>query len=79
MAANLAGVKLIPNFRQKTPPAPGIVGAFYNSEALRTYQSPVATLQDGDITALTNLFSVYFYAAFAAEIPAAIVPLKLGA
>lgn len=79
LAANLAGVKLIPNFRQKTPPAPGIVGAFYNSEALRTYQSPVATLQDGDITALTNLFSVYFYAAFAAEIPAAIVPLKLGA
>lgn len=79
LAANLAGVKLVPNFRQKTPPAPGIVGAFYNSEALRTYQSPVATLQDGDITALTNLFSVYFYAAFAAEIPAAIVPLKLGA
>lgn len=79
LAANLAGVKLIPNFRQKTPPAPGIVGAFYNSDALRTYQSPVATLQDGDITALTNLFSVYFYAAFAAEIPAAIVPLKLGA
>lgn len=79
LAANLAGVKLVPNFRQKTPPAPGIVGAFYNSDALRTYQSPVATLQDGDITALTNLFSVYFYAAFAAEIPAAIVPLKLGA
>lgn len=79
LAANLAGVKLIPNFRQKTPPAPGIVGAFYNSDALRTYQSPVATLQDGDITALTNLFSVYFYAAFAAEIPAALVPLKLGA
>lgn len=79
LAANLAGVKLVPNFRQKTPPAPGIVGAFYNSDALRTYQSPVATLQDGDITALTNLFSVYFYAAFAAEIPAALVPLKLGA
>jgi hypothetical protein len=36
-------------------------------------------LQDSNIINLSQSFSVYFYAAFADEIPGAIVPLTLGA
>lgn len=57
----------------------GIAGAFYNSEALRTYTSGLASLQDIGVLDLTASFSVYQYAAIADEIPAALVPLKIGA
>ena len=54
-----------------------IVGAFYSSLALRTYETPVVQLQDENILNLTQAFSVYRYQAVAPEIPAGIVPLKL--
>ena len=54
------------------------MGAFYNTEALRTYTSGLASLQDVGALDLTGVFSVYQYAAFADEIPAALFPLKMG-
>ncbi|EJF35828.1 phage prohead protease, HK97 family [Schaalia georgiae F0490] len=56
-----------------------VVGAFYNREAIRTYTSPLASLQDQGVLDLTAAFSVYQYAAFADEIPASLIPLKMGA
>ena len=56
-----------------------VVGAFYNREAIRTYTSPLASLQDQGVLDLTDTFSVYQYAAFADEIPASLIPLKMGA
>ena len=55
----------------------GVVGAFYNAQAIRTYASPLVSLQDSSILDLTGAFSVYYYAAFATEIPYALVPLKV--
>lgn len=57
----------------------GIVGAFYSRDALRTYSSGLVSLQDASVLDLTNAFSVYYYAAFADEIPTGLVPLKMGA
>lgn len=57
----------------------GDSAAFANRNALRTYLSPVAQLQDENIINLTKQFSVYRYGAVAAEIPAGIVPVKLAA
>lgn len=56
--------------------ASGVSGAFYSREALRTYTSGLVSLQDTSVLDLTAAFSVYFYAAFADEIPGGIVPLK---
>ena len=78
LAGDLVGIKVVPNLLA-TPGAMGekIVGAFYSSLALRTYETPVVQLQDENILNLTQAFSVYRYQAVAAEIPAGIVPLKL--
>lgn len=78
LAGDLVGIKIVPNLLS-TPGAMGekIVGAFYSSLALRTYETPVVQLQDENILNLTQSFSVYRYQAVAAEIPAGIVPLKL--
>ena len=78
LAGDLVGIKVVPNLLS-TPGAMGekIVGAFYSSLALRTYETPVVQLQDENILNLTQAFSVYRYHAVAAEIPAGIVPLKL--
>ena len=57
----------------------GIVGAFYNREAMRTYETPLVQLQDENIINLSRQFSVYRYGAVAAEIPTGLVPLKIGA
>jgi HK97 family phage prohead protease/HK97 family phage major capsid protein len=64
-----------------TPGAMGekIVGAFYNSAAIRTYETPLAQLQDENVVNLSKSFSVYRYGAVATEIPTGLVPLKLGA
>ena len=56
----------------------GIVGAFYNREAMRTYETPLVQLQDENIINLSRQFSVYRYGAVAAEIPTGLVPLKIG-
>jgi phage prohead protease, HK97 family len=57
----------------------GIVGAFYNRDAMRTYETPLVQLQDENIINLSRQFSVYRYGAVAAEIPTGLVPLKIGA
>lgn len=57
----------------------GIVGAFYNREAVRSYETPVVQLQDENIINLSKQFSVYRYGAVAVEIPSGLVPLKVGA
>lgn len=56
-----------------------VAGAFYTADAIRTYASPVASLQDTNVLDLTGAFSVYYYAAFATEIPYGLVPLKVTA
>lgn len=57
----------------------GIVGAFYNAEAIRTYETPLVQLQDENIVNLSKQFSVYRYGAVATEIPTGLVPLKIEA
>lgn len=80
LAGALVGVTVTPNLRQKPGDlGAGVVGAFYNKAALRTYQTPLVQLQAENVTNLTRDFSVYRYAAVATEIPAALVPLKAGA
>lgn len=78
--ATLDGLKIITN-RHLTSSGmgEGIVGAFYNAEAIRVYTSGLASLQDTGVLDLTGTYSVYQYAAFADEIPSALVPLKMGA
>lgn len=49
-------------------------GAFANKTAIRSYIGPSVRLQDENIINLSKQFSVYNYAAFANEIPAALVP-----
>lgn len=55
------------------------VGSFFTADAIRTYASPVVSLQDTNALDLTGAFSVYYYAAFATEIPYGLVPLKVTA
>lgn len=75
---NLDGLKVVTNRHlTATGMGAGIVGAFYNSEALRVYKSGLASLQDTGVLDLTQTFSVYQYAAMADEIPSALVPLRL--
>ena len=75
---DLDGLKIITN-RHLTASGMGdnIVGAFYNADALRVYSSSLASLQDVGVLDLTNTFSVYQYAAFADEIPNALIPLQI--
>jgi HK97 family phage prohead protease len=75
---DLDGLKVVSN-RHLTATGMGtdIVGAFYNSEALRVYSSGLASLQDVGVLDLTNTFSVYQYAAMADEIPSALIPLQM--
>lgn len=78
--ATLDGLKIITN-RHLTSSGmgEGVVGAFYNAEAIRVYTSGLASLQDTGVLDLTGTYSVYQYAAFADEIPSALVPVKMGA
>ncbi|QGJ97465.1 major head protein [Microbacterium phage Azizam] len=49
--------------------------AFVNGEAIRQYNGPVVELADENIVNLSKRFGVYYYAANATEIPAAVVPV----
>lgn len=49
---------------------------FQNKLAIRSYLSSLVRLQDENILNLSKDFSVYFYAAYAAEMPAALVPVS---
>lgn len=57
----------------------GVVGTFYNAEAMRTYETPLVQLQDENIVNLSKAFSVYRYGAVATEYPTGLVPVKIGA
>lgn len=61
---------------------PGHTGdsaVFANARAIRQYDSALVSLQDENIINLSKDFSVYRYGAVAAEIPQAVVPVKLAA
>ena len=49
---------------------------FQNKLAIRSYMSSLVRLQDENILNLSKDFSVYFYAAFAAEMPGCLVPVN---
>lgn len=70
--ANLSNLKV-----SVWPGAAAGVAAVVDQQALRVQESPGAPfrLQDGDITNLTQQFSVYGYAAAYAEMPEGIVPI----
>lgn len=72
LKGNIASVPVYLNAKQTTPGA-----AFFNSLAIRSYESPLVRLQDENTINLTNSFSVYRYGAAADEIPAAIIPVKM--
>ena len=78
LTGDVVGIKVTPNLMAK-PDELGtkVVGAFYSSLAMCTYETPVAQLQDENILNLSKAFSVYRYQAVAAEIPTGLVPLKL--
>lgn len=57
----------------------GDSASFADGRAIRTYNSPLVSLQDENIVNLSKDFSVYRYGAIAPEIPAGLVPVKLAA
>jgi HK97 family phage prohead protease len=59
--------------------ASGDAATFVNGAGITVYTSPVVSLQDSNVINLSNDYSVYRYAAIAAEEPTSIVPLKLAA
>lgn len=76
LSANLANVTVTLDAGWKAgAAATDPMGAFANKRALRSYISPVTRLQDENIINLSKQYSVYNYAAFAPEIPAAVVPV----
>ena len=78
LTGDIVGIKVTPNLMAKLDElGTKVVGAFYSSLAMRTYETPVAQLQDENILNLSKAFSVYRYQAVAAEIPTGLVPLKL--
>lgn len=59
--------------------ATGDKAAFVNGRAIRAYDSPLVSLSDEELITLSKSFAVYRYGAVAAEVPAAVVPVKLAA
>jgi HK97 family phage prohead protease/HK97 family phage major capsid protein len=76
LRGNLAGLEITMDAGW-TGSAPA--GAFANARSIRSYVSPFVRLQDENIVNLSKQFSVYNYAAFANEIPAALVPVEFAA
>lgn len=74
LGGDLASVAVRVNLKQAAPGA-----AFVNGEAIRQYNGAVTELADETITNLTKEFGLYYYAALATEIPAAIIPVEFGA
>lgn len=52
---------------------------FVNGRAIRQYDSALVNLSDESIVTLSKSFAVYKYGAVAAEIPAAVIPVKFTA
>lgn len=79
LAGNLANLTVVPDlFAAEGAYGANTHGAFFSTEAVTPYVSPLARLQDQNVVNLTRDFSVYFYAAFAPEIPDGIIPFKTG-
>ena len=74
ITANIAGVPVI------VDPVVGNHMWFVNSGAVKTFESPGAPLRlsDGDITNLTNTYSVYGYMAVAVQQPHLVVKVDFG-
>lgn len=53
--------------------------AFINSAAIVAYSNGVAQLNDSNAVNLSDVYSMYQYAAFAAEVPSAIIPVEFTA
>lgn len=70
ITGNLGGVRVVVNPRHTEPTA-----AFVNAAAIRQYASSVTELADENIINLSKSFGLYYYAANAAEIPGAIMPV----
>ncbi|QKS15601.1 HK97 family phage prohead protease [Curtobacterium sp. Csp2] len=70
LGADLSGVsvRVDPKQADGTP-------QFINKQAVRAYNSPLASLTDSNVVNLTNAYSVYYYTAIADEIPGALVPV----
>jgi len=74
LTGDLAGISVVADPGFTTAQA-----AFVNGDALRQYDSALVSLQDENVINLSKDFSVYRYGAVAAEIPAAVVPVKFAA
>lgn len=74
LTGNLAGIPVRLDSGQS-----GDKAVFANARALRQYDSALVSLSDENIVNLSKAFAVYKYGAVAAEIPAAVVPVKLAA
>lgn len=73
LKGNLAGLPvLLDSGRAIT----AIGAEFVNGRALRQYDSAMVNLSDENIVNLSKSFAVYKYGAIAAEIPAAVIPVK---
>lgn len=80
LSGDLVGIKVTPHMKAAAGSmGDKVVGAFYSSLALRTYETGLVQLQDENIVNLTRDFSIYRYGAVAPEIPGGLVPLKVGA
>lgn len=71
LKGNLGGITVLADPGRKIAAA-----EFFNSKAIRQYDSAVTQLQDENILNLSKSFSVYKYGAVAIEIPSAIIPVK---
>lgn len=75
----LTGIKVIcdPFWTYNPSSTPTNNMALVNREAIRFRNSGITQLQDENIVNLSKDFSLYFYAAIAAEIPKGVVPIEL--
>ena len=72
LTGNLAGLPVLLDSGQA-----GNEAVFANGRAIRQYDSGLVKLSDENIVNLSKSFAVYKYGAVAAEIPAAVVPVKI--
>lgn len=72
LSGNLAGLPVYLDAGQA-----GNEAVFVNGRAIRQYDSALVSLTDQNIVNLSNSYAVYKYGAVAAEIPAALVPVKI--
>lgn len=79
LSGRLAGINVICDPNWSYDPTGTVTNnmALVNSEAIRFRSSGIAQLTDENIVALSKIFSLYFYAAIAIEIPKGVVPIEI--